>query len=91
MVEKENIKLNEKQVDELIELLEKEEVLEVESKIQKALEKEKSEDGKDEGDKKNEKKISSDASNTKSNTQSIVPPPIASIDPTKKKDDNTML
>lgn len=35
----ENVNLSEKQMAELIELLDKEEILEVESKIQKALEK----------------------------------------------------
>lgn len=40
VVGKENVKLSGKQVDELIDLLEKEEVLEVESKIEKALKKE---------------------------------------------------
>lgn len=42
-VDKENIKLNAKQVDELLDLISKEEYLENEEKIQKALEKSKEE------------------------------------------------
>lgn len=38
---KENVHLNTKQLDELIELIDKEEILEVEDKIEKALQKEK--------------------------------------------------
>lgn len=38
---KENVKLSSKQIDELIELIDKEEILEVEDKIEKALQKDK--------------------------------------------------
>lgn len=41
IIGKENVKLNSKQVDELIELIDKEEILEVEDKIEKALQKDK--------------------------------------------------
>ncbi|KAG5888937.1 hypothetical protein JTB14_006304 [Gonioctena quinquepunctata] len=41
IIGKENVKLNSKQIDELIELLDKEEILEVEDKIEKALQKDK--------------------------------------------------
>lgn len=43
MIGKENIKLNTKQIDELMELISKEEYLENEEKLQKALEKSKEE------------------------------------------------
>ncbi|XP_050303161.1 mitochondrial proton/calcium exchanger protein isoform X3 [Anthonomus grandis grandis] len=41
IIGKENVKLSSKQVDELIELIDKEEILEVEDKIEKALQKDK--------------------------------------------------
>ncbi|KAJ8981778.1 hypothetical protein NQ317_002372 [Molorchus minor] len=41
MIGTENVKLTSKQIDELIDLLEKEEILEVEDKIEKALQKDK--------------------------------------------------
>lgn len=41
IIGKENVKLNSKQIDELIELIDKEEILEVEDKIEKALQKDK--------------------------------------------------
>lgn len=39
LIGKENVQLNSKQLDEILQLLEKEEVLELEDQIQKALEK----------------------------------------------------
>lgn len=41
IIGKENVKLSSKQIDELIELIDKEEILEVEDKIEKALKKDK--------------------------------------------------
>lgn len=41
IIGKENVNLSDKQVDELIELIDKEEILEVEDKIEKALQKDK--------------------------------------------------
>lgn len=40
LVGKENVKLNQKQIDEIVELMNKEEIIEIEEKIEKVLEKE---------------------------------------------------
>ena len=47
MIGKEDVKLSKKQLEELIELMEKEEVLEVEDQIQRALEKDNNDNEKD--------------------------------------------
>lgn len=93
VIGKENVKLSGKQIDELIELLEKEELLEIESKIQKALEKEKTEDVKEEKAKKDddENNPPNEKPKTKMDPQSISVPPIASIDSTKKQNNNSKM
>lgn len=66
LIGKEDIKLNSKQLNELIDLMEKEEVLELEDQIQKALEKESKEAKEDEPNEMFE--------TDKSNADSYVPP-----------------
>lgn len=44
MIGKENVNLSEKQLEEIIDLIDKEEILEVEDKIEKALQKDKEQD-----------------------------------------------
>lgn len=102
MIGKENVNLNAKQVDDIIEMIDKEEILEVEDKIEKALQKE--------AEKKATKKLAREKeaaesvakeldSGTPKETKAKIdapannlpsPPPI-SIDQTKKGSDSKML
>lgn len=94
VIGKENVKLSGKQIDELIDLLDKEEVLEVESKIEKALQEEKQHDVKHEKKKQAEEKKTSSTNppKPKIETQSTtVPPPIANIDQAKKQDNSSKM
>lgn len=97
--------LNKKQIGEIIDLIDKEEILEVEEKIEKALlkDKESSEENVKEAQKLDvgsiehesedvEKVASSDRKSTKTGTKSTdsVVPPLSSIDPTKKDSTKTL-
>lgn len=99
IIGKENVKLSSKQIDELIELIDKEGILEVEDKIEKALQKDKAakEEKKKLDREKETKDVSANSSSTKAeppkstkteSTQTIVTPP-PSID--KSKDSSKML
>jgi LETM1 and EF-hand domain-containing protein 1 len=91
IIGKENVNLSDKQVDELMELLDKEEILEVEDKIEKALQKDK--EGKIEVKKAEEIVKGTDNQNKpKFETKStMIAPPVNSIDKTKPKDSSKML
>ncbi|XP_008200628.2 mitochondrial proton/calcium exchanger protein [Tribolium castaneum] len=87
IIGKENVNLSDKQVDELMELLDKEEILEVEDKIEKALQKDK--EGKIEV--KEEVVKGADTQKPKFEAKPIIAPPVNSIDKTKPKDSSKML
>lgn len=97
MIGKDNVKLNDKQVDELIDLLNKEEIIEVENKIEKALQKEKEiqsakieTDDEIIQDAEPDKKVSA-VTKSKIESQPVPTMPISSIDPPKKKSDSKIL
>lgn len=96
MIGKDNVKLNDKQVDELIDLLNKEEIIEVENKIEKALQKEKEiQTSKIETEEimeevEPDKKVVA-AKSSKIGSQPVPSMPISSIDPPKKKSDSKIL
>lgn len=74
--------LNAKQVDELVELLEKEEIIEFEGKAEKAVQKHKDLDSKESADSK------SDQGKPEASDKAKPPPPISKVDP---KSSNTMI
>ncbi|XP_063909422.1 mitochondrial proton/calcium exchanger protein-like [Zophobas morio] len=89
IIGKENVNLSDKQMDELMELLDKEEILEVEDKIEKALQKDK--DTKIDV-KKEETVKTADTQKTKFEAKStIIAPPVNSIDKPKPSDSSKML
>ncbi|RZC40036.1 LETM1 and EF-hand domain-containing protein anon-60Da, mitochondrial, partial [Asbolus verrucosus] len=89
IIGKENVNLSDKQVDELMELLDKEEILEVEDKIEKALLKDK--DTKIDLQ-KGEVVKGADKPKSKFETKStIITPPVNSIEKTKPTDSSKMI
>lgn len=77
----------------MIELINKEEILEVEDKIEKALKKEKKSvvENKEELSDTKDENSSSKINTPKSKLENSSVPPITSIEPTKKKSDTKML
>lgn len=90
VIGKENVHLSDKQLDELMELLDKEEILEVEDKIEKALMKDK--EGKIDLQKADESPKGNDTQKPKFETKAtIMTPPVNSIDKPKPTDSSKML
>ncbi|XP_040169377.1 mitochondrial proton/calcium exchanger protein isoform X1 [Anopheles arabiensis] len=87
---KENVKLNAKQVDELIDLLDKEEELEAEDKIEKALTKSLEAKEKQKEQKEKEKEKLLELTDKATDLSSLAPPP-SPTDPTKQLDDGTAI
>uniref|UniRef100_A0A8W7PQ68 Mitochondrial proton/calcium exchanger protein n=1 Tax=Anopheles coluzzii TaxID=1518534 RepID=A0A8W7PQ68_ANOCL len=88
---KENVKLNAKQVDELIDLLDKEEELEAEDKIEKALTKSLEAKEKQKEQKEKEKEKLLELTDKATDLSSLAPPP-SPTDPTKQQlDDGTAI
>ncbi|XP_049280029.1 mitochondrial proton/calcium exchanger protein isoform X2 [Anopheles funestus] len=84
---KENVKLNAKQVDELIDLLDKEEVLEAEDKIEKALTKSLEAKEKQKEQKEKEKEKLLELTDKATDLSALAAPP----SPTKQLDDGTAI
>ncbi|XP_050071843.1 mitochondrial proton/calcium exchanger protein [Anopheles maculipalpis] len=87
---KENVKLNAKQVDELIDLLDKEEELEAEDKIEKALTKSLEAKEKQKEQKEKEKEKLLELTDKATDLSSLAPPPTLPS-PSKQLDDGTAI
>ncbi|XP_058118687.1 mitochondrial proton/calcium exchanger protein isoform X2 [Anopheles coustani] len=87
---KENVKLNAKQVDELIDLLDKEEVLEAEDKIEKALTKSLEAKEKQKEQKEKEKEKLLELTDKATDLSALAPPPPPAIS-TGQLDDGTAI
>uniref|UniRef100_A0A182JSN6 Mitochondrial proton/calcium exchanger protein n=1 Tax=Anopheles christyi TaxID=43041 RepID=A0A182JSN6_9DIPT len=88
---KENVKLNAKQVDELIDLLDKEEELEAEDKIEKALTKSLEAKEKQKEQKEKEKEKLLELTDKATDLSSLAPPPGLSAPTKQQLDDGTAI
>ncbi|XP_053679681.1 mitochondrial proton/calcium exchanger protein [Anopheles nili] len=88
---KENVKLNAKQVDELIELLDKEEELEAEDKIEKALSKSLEAKEKQKEQKEKEKEKLLELTDKATDLSSLAPPPLSPPSPSPVLADGTTI
>ncbi|XP_035891219.1 mitochondrial proton/calcium exchanger protein isoform X1 [Anopheles stephensi] len=88
---KENVKLNAKQVNELIDLLDKEEELEAEDKIEKALTKSLEAKEKQKEQKEKEKEKLLELTDKATDLSSLAAPPPPPLSPSKQLDDGTAI